>query len=1281
MVKTILTILFISCGFITFAATNIIQSVTVDENGNLKIDDVSAHLRHFDGKWNLSIPNRENIKYLPQFPVIGNGSFDGQAKWTLRNKKFFDLHQQVRKINASSFTYSIDLKSPENIPTKTLCLDLILSGRIYAGKKLLLGNESYTLPLTAEKKYLVSRKNLNQLIINGGKRPVAITGKNIGIFIQDNRKSGRNEFELRIMCNPANGKISHSRLNLTVSPGVTSLPNISRPVSRIKVDYKGIVEFNDINLIMTHYNSKWHNSTQGRREFEVLSKKTNREDTRIIAKWVLTPKNDFFNVTENVQKTGPGSWNYSAMLESATGIKTNNLCVSMSIPANIWGGQVISIDGQDFTFPVKYKKMTLLRKVKVKKIILYNNSKGMLFEGNLDILLQDNRKFNSDMFELRIMFSPDHGDITRSSISFDMKSISFKSEPVAIRKQVNMGFRDKTADDKKGGWTDQGPENDLGMIKPGVRNIGGVTFDIIDPNSNNGKSCMVFSGKSRNYFLDSTEIKPETQMNRYLYLLHAIAWAPREKVAIGKVLVEYADGDQSTIDIINKRDTGNWWEPVSLANGIAAWTAENRKSYVGLYLSKFALKGKKIKKISLLPRKNAVWMVAGLSMSNDDIPINNSRPPYYIVPCRNWTKIADPNAEIIPGSPLDFSSMLDAPAGKYGKVVIRNGHFEFEKAKGKKVRFYGNNLCFSAQYLDKKTCEKVAAQFAAIGYNSVRFHHYDNNLIDKKAGNSTTLDKSLMDKLDYLFHCFKRKGIYITTDLFCSRRFKAGEVTGFGKLTHYEMKALAPINEDAFNNWKAFSRKLLTHKNPYTGMSWAEDPALFAISVVNEDAIYHVWQQYPAIKEAYLKKFDKYLQNNNIDCKNDQERSRSLSKFLIDIQIKSYLRMKDFLKNELKVQAQLSDANFTNPVLLAFLREKLDYVDNHAYWDHPSFIKRPWSLPHRYKNISAIKRFAEVPRHMMPSRIMGKPFMVTEFNYCFPNNFRAEGGVLMGAYASLQDWDGLYRFAYSHNIEGIIYKNPIRGFDLVCDPLNMLSEKMGILLFLRQDVASSQKSIPFLFGEKSFDNVNNMNSLGGGAFPEQYSRLGLFAKIGTAKAKNSEQHGYDEQIDNPDITNDAIKSSTGELYINRDKVGFSSVTPQSEIFIADRAGEFSGKSVSVINKGGFCVAGAASMDGKKLNSSRKFLLFHLTDIQNSNIKFMSSARKILLEWGKLPLLMKRGEVTFRLKHQNFNTVKVWALSFNGRRTAEIPATVKNGAIIIDCNNANSQAMVYEVIIN
>ena len=139
---------------------------------------------------------------------------------------------------------------------------------------------------------------------------------------------------------------------------------------------------------------------------------------------------------------------------------------------------------------------------------------------------------------------------------------------------------------------------------------------------------------------------------------------------------------------------------------------------------------------------------------------------------------------------------------------------------------------------------------------------------------------------------------------------------------------------------KRFPENFLTHKNPYTGMSWAEDPALFAISVVNEDTIYHVWKQYPAIKEAYLKKFDKYLQDNNVNGKNDRERSRALSKFLIDLQIKSYIRMKDFLKMNSR-----SRHSFQMPILPTrffwhFSGKKLDYVDNHAYWVSPLFYQK-----------------------------------------------------------------------------------------------------------------------------------------------------------------------------------------------------------------------------------------------------------------------------------------------------------------------------------------------------
>ncbi len=1269
------------------AAVNIVPGVGVDRNGAIKFDNIAMRLSHYDKKWCLAVQNGSSIKPAEGYPATNDGNFKLQAKWNLRDGKFFDLTETVKKFNESSFNYFLKLDSAAGNPTNTLCLSLILPCSTYAGKTLYLGNEKFTLPSQAEKKYLLSRSKVKKLVLTGGKKNLSIEGSNLKLFLQDNRKYGRKSFELRILTTPSKGTITSTGLNLKFTVGATTpkIVNTSKNKQQtdggIKVDNKGIVYFGNISMSLKHFDKKWSYSIQKGNGFRVSSRNVDNGNTSIKAKWNLSASDSFFDVTENVRKAGPAKWEYSAVLESASGVPTNILCVSIDIPADVCAGKTIQVDGTEVKLPQKYEKMTIFRKYGVKDLVLNLGSPGLQLKGNMNLVLQDNRKFKSEVLELRIMCSPENGNITSSKVAFNIEQMVFRSEPVSIRKQANMAFRDEVADDKKGGWTDQGPENDLRMLKSGRQDIGGVTFDIVDPASNNGKGCMVFTCDKRDYFLGSAEIKPAAGMNKYIYLLHSIAWAPKGKTEIGKLEVKYTDGDSSSISVMNKRDVGNWWGPASLSNGILAWTGENRQSYVGLFLSKFPLKGKAIKTIRFVPIRNAVWMVAGVSMSNANIPINNTQPPCYIVAGYNWKKVADPNMDIVPGSALDFSGMLDAPAGKHGRVVIRNGHFEFEKVKGQKVRFYGNNLCFTAQYLDKESCKKLAKQFAAIGYNSVRFHHYDNNLIDKKAKSSTIPDKELLDKLDYLFYCFKMKGIYITTDLFCSRRFKAGEVEGFGNLTHYEMKALAPINQAAFDNWKEFSRNFLTHKNPYTGMSWGDDPALFAISVVNEDTIYDVWKNYPQIKKAYLKLFDQYLKDKNIVCSNETERWQHLSKFLIDLQIKNYLKMKAYLKDDLKIKANLSDANFLTPVLLSFLREKLDYVDNHAYWDHPSFVKQRWRLPYRYKNISAIKRFAQVPRDIMPGRILGKPYMVTEFNYCFPNEYRSEGGVLMGAYAALQDWDGLYRFAYSHSRKGITSKTQIDGFNLVSDPLNMLSEKLGILFFLRGDVKTASKVYPFVFDDKSFKKVKDMNSLNGGKFPEKYSRLGLYAGIGAVNGKQAVNNNniYNDGIAVPEVRDNSVKSSTGELFINRDKVEFSAVTPRSEVFVKSGPGKMTGKSLSMTSNGGFCVVGASAMDGNRLSNSKKLLLFHLTDVQNNKIKFMTDKKKILLNWGSLPLLMRRGDATVTLKHQKIGKVRAWALSFNGRRMSEVPVTSTADGITIKCSTVKFATMIYEII--
>lgn len=75
----------------------------------------------------------------------------------------------------------------------------------------------------------------------------------------------------------------------------------------------------------------------------------------------------------------------------------------------------------------------------------------------------------------------------------------------------------------------------------------------------------------------------------------------------------------------------------------------------------------------------------------------SAAPPVRVVAGPGWIPVArEPWIE--PGSALDFTSAIprEAPAGKFGRVVARGGHFEFENLPGVPQRFYGVNICDSA---------------------------------------------------------------------------------------------------------------------------------------------------------------------------------------------------------------------------------------------------------------------------------------------------------------------------------------------------------------------------------------------------------------------------------------------------------------------------------------------------------------------------------------------------------------------------------------------------------
>lgn len=132
-------------------------------------------------------------------------------------------------------------------------------------------------------------------------------------------------------------------------------------------------------------------------------------------------------------------------------------------------------------------------------------------------------------------------------------------EFVNLRPYANMGFADKTALDKKGGWFDEGVSNDFGSMKTGRQTLSGVPFDVIVPETNNGKSCIVLHSINRPYFPVAVKDVAVGKKARNIYFLHSMGYGVRENTAIAEYQVNYDDGSKVSIPIRFPIEIGEWW--------------------------------------------------------------------------------------------------------------------------------------------------------------------------------------------------------------------------------------------------------------------------------------------------------------------------------------------------------------------------------------------------------------------------------------------------------------------------------------------------------------------------------------------------------------------------------------------------------------------------------------------------------------------------------------------------------------------------------------------------
>ena len=168
-----------------------------------------------------------------------------------------------------------------------------------------------------------------------------------------------------------------------------------------------------------------------------------------------------------------------------------------------------------------------------------------------------------------------------------------------------------------------------------------------------------------------------------------------------------------------------------------------------------------------------------------------------------------------------------------------------------------------------------------------------------------------------------------------------------------------------------------------------------------------------------------------------------------------FVGMRDFLKNEIGVKCPI-----TGTIGLGMLgtqtQAKMDFVDAHEYWDHPSFPHKSWD-PKDWlvKNEPMVDHPERATLwSLAATRVAGKPFTVTEYNHAAPNEWTAETIPLIASFAALQDWDGVFLFAYTHNADHD--KQHISGFfDIEGDPTKMPLMPLAARLFLGRDTVGA----------------------------------------------------------------------------------------------------------------------------------------------------------------------------------------------------------------------------------
>jgi hypothetical protein len=704
-----------------------------------------------------------------------------------------------------------------------------------------------------------------------------------------------------------------------------------------------------------------------------------------------------------------------------------------------------------------------------------------------------------------------------------------------------------------------------------------------------------------------------------------------------------------------------------------------------------------------------------LELSRDDAVL---APVVYDT--RGWFEYRGTDPSKRRGTALDVSRLLDAPAGKHGPVHRRGETFAF--ASGKPIRFWGVNLVASANFPTHADADRLADLLAQLGVNMTRHHHLDaawsKPNIFGNGPSTLSLDPNTLERFDYLVAALQKRGIYQFFDLLVNREpapadgvTAAGDVAAGFKIEGEFAPQLIELQEK-------FVDQFMGHRNPYTQRTYAKDPAVALVEVINEDSLFWIqdegqfavgapeyrrilselfsmwlvkrvpggraalekrWQASPGAGQGLSADEDPARGNvaavvsfsTGDDRRLSPARAADTWRFYYDTTLQYYRRIQARLAG-LGFRGAITGSNhwLETPIDL-YANAQLDFVDRHAYWAHPSggwgYTTEIWWNPESMLKDAGLG----VVGSLATRRVKGLPYTASEWQTAAPNDYRHEGVLAVGAYAALGNFSPI-EFAFSHDCtkRADDVARLSSNFDVIEQPSMLGAWPAVSLLFHRHDVAESKQDAVL-----NIDPSSVFLPAFRGGLPKELARLG---KTGVAFGQGQTLEQL-KQLSSEQIKDGVARANAGELVHDAMHGTLRVDTARSQAFAGFpptapvRLGN-----VELALENAFAVVLVTALDDEPIAASKHLLVSALGNAVNSGM-MLGPGRDRLASAGTSPVLVEPivGRLTlFGLTAKGHAVVH--ALGPNGERDHVVDAAERAGGLSFGLS-AQHHAMHYEIV--